>query len=205
MPAEVPVPVRVLSDLFRGKFLDGLADAYERGELKLEDACAVLADPEGFNQLKDTVYRKNWEVYTKRPFAGPEQVFKYLGRYTHRVGISNHRLVSFDGLHASSNIRTKLAEARRQLEANDKSAQASSPQQEWKETPRVDQYRLGDMSPLRRSDGQPCSRPSFVERSLSITHGSGQLVTIRARNTVAPIKPPSPAVMATDPHSVDPA
>lgn len=166
-------PVRVLSDLFRGKFLDGLADAYERGELKLEDACAALADPECFNQLKDTLYRKNWVVYAKRPFAGPEQVFKYLGRYTHRVGISNHRLVSFDehgvcfrtkngkqvtvaptefirrfllhvlpggfvkirhyGLHASSNVRTKLAVARFHLEANDKSAQASSSQQEWKE------------------------------------------------------------------------
>jgi hypothetical protein len=166
-------PVRVLSDLFRGKFLDGLADAYERGELNSEGACAVLANPESFNQLKDTLYRKNWVVYAKRPFAGPEQVFKYLGRYTHRVGISNHRLVSFDehgvcfrtkngkqvtiapaefirrfllhvlpngfvkirhhGLHASSNVRTKLAEARRHLEANNTSAQASSPQPEWKE------------------------------------------------------------------------
>jgi hypothetical protein len=166
-------PVRVLSDLFRGKFLDGLADAYERGELNLEGACAVLANPESFNQLKDTLYRKNWVVYAKRPFAGPERVFKYLGRYTHRVGISNHRLVSFDehgvcfrtkngkqvtvapiefirrfllhvlpngfvkirhhGLHASSNVRTKLAEARRHLEANGKSVQASSPQPEWKE------------------------------------------------------------------------
>jgi hypothetical protein len=133
----------------------------------------VLANPESFNQLKDTLYRKNWVVYAKRPFAGPERVFKYLGRYTHRVGISNHRLVSFDehgvcfrtkngkqvtvapiefirrfllhvlpngfvkirhhGLHASSNVRTKLAEARRHLEANGKSVQASSPQPEWKE------------------------------------------------------------------------
>jgi hypothetical protein len=89
-------PVRVLSDLFRGKFLDGLAGAYERGELDLGGACAALATPAAFNLLKDTLYRKNWVVYAKRPFAGPEQVFKYLGRYTHRVGISNHRLVSFD-------------------------------------------------------------------------------------------------------------
>jgi hypothetical protein len=78
--------------VFRGKFLDGLADAYERDELNVEGACAVLANPETFNQLKDMLYRKNWVVYAKRPFAGPEQVFKYLGRYTHRVGISNHRL-----------------------------------------------------------------------------------------------------------------
>jgi hypothetical protein len=89
-------PVRVLSDLFRGKFLDALAGAYDRGELDLDGACTALADREVFGRLKDTLYDKDWVVYAKRPFAGPEQVFKYLGRYTHRVGISNHRLVGFD-------------------------------------------------------------------------------------------------------------
>ena len=166
-------PVRVLSDLFRGKFLDGLARAYEHGELDLGGACSELANPEAFAQLKDTLYRKNWVVYAKRPFAGPEQVFKYLGQYTHRVGISNHRLVSFDehgvcfgtkngkqvtvapmefirrfllhvlpdgfakirhyGLHASSNVHTKLAEARRHLAANDKPVDTSPSQQTWQE------------------------------------------------------------------------
>jgi len=89
-------PVRVLSKLFRGKFLDGLARAYERGELDLAGACATLADHHEFQTLKDTLHRKEWVVYAKRPFAGPEQVFKYLGQYTHRVGLSNHRLVSLD-------------------------------------------------------------------------------------------------------------
>jgi hypothetical protein len=89
-------PVRVLSDLFRGKFLDGLARSYDHGKLDLGGACAPLADRKVFSNLKDTLYRKGWVVYAKRPFAGPEQVFKYLGRYTHRVGISNHRLISFD-------------------------------------------------------------------------------------------------------------
>jgi hypothetical protein len=84
-------PVRVLSKLFRGKFLDGLARARERGELDLGDET-----PEDFSRMTATLYRKDWVTYAKRPFAGPEQVFKYLGRYTHRVGISNHRLVSFD-------------------------------------------------------------------------------------------------------------
>jgi hypothetical protein len=165
-------PVRVLSALFRGKFLDGLARAYARGELDLSGACAELANPDAFGQLKDTLYRKDWVVYAKRPFAGPEQVFKYLGQYTHRVGISNHRLVAIDehgcfrtkngqqitvaptefirrfllhvlpddfakirhyGLHASSNVHTKLAEARRHLTVNDKPAQASAPQQTWQE------------------------------------------------------------------------
>jgi hypothetical protein len=63
----------VLSDLFRGKFLDGLARAYERGELDLRGVCAELANAEGFSQLKDTLYRKNWVVYPKRPFAGPNR------------------------------------------------------------------------------------------------------------------------------------
>ena len=54
------------------------------------------ADRSVFGRLKDTLYRKDWVVYAKHPFAGPEQVFRYLGRYTHRVGLSNHRLVSFD-------------------------------------------------------------------------------------------------------------
>jgi putative transposase/transposase-like zinc-binding protein len=89
-------PVRVMSALFRGKFLDALARVYEQGKLDLNGACGDLADRERFHRFKDELYRKPWVVYAKRPFAGPEQVFKYLGRYTHRVAISNHRLLSFD-------------------------------------------------------------------------------------------------------------
>ena len=89
-------PARVLSSLFRGKFLDGLSRAYKRGELDLGGACDALVGRKAFGELKDTLYRKDWVVYAKRPFAGPEQVFKYLGQYTHRVGISNHRLIAFD-------------------------------------------------------------------------------------------------------------
>lgn len=95
-PQNYLFPVRVLSPLFRGKFLDALTRAYERGELDLGGACEVLADRAQFDRLKDMLFRKDWVVYAKRPFAGPEQVFKYLGQYTHRVGISNHRIVSFD-------------------------------------------------------------------------------------------------------------
>ena len=69
-------PVRVMSALFRGKFLDGLARAYEQGKLDLNGACGDLADRERFRRFKDELYRKPWVVYAKRPFAGPEQVFK---------------------------------------------------------------------------------------------------------------------------------
>lgn len=90
-------PVEAMSRVFRGKLLDGLARRYDRHELDLSGRCAPLADPVAFNQLKDKLYRKEWVVYAKPPFGGPEHVFQYLGRYTHRVGISNQRLLSFDG------------------------------------------------------------------------------------------------------------
>ncbi len=85
-------PVRVLSRLFRGKFLAALSRAYSKGSLDLAGGCAGLDDPHAFADFKDDLYRKDWIVYAKRPLAGAKQVFRYLGRYTHRVGLSNHRL-----------------------------------------------------------------------------------------------------------------
>jgi len=90
-------PVKAMSKVFRGKVLDGLNDLYKSGRLTLEGGCADLAERATFDKLKDRLYRKKWVVYAKQPFGGPEQVFQYLGRYTHRVGMSNQRLVSFDG------------------------------------------------------------------------------------------------------------
>jgi hypothetical protein len=55
-----------------------------------------VPDPKAFDRLRDELFRKRWVAYAKRPFGGPEQVVRYLGRYTHRVGISNHRLVALD-------------------------------------------------------------------------------------------------------------
>lgn len=89
-------PVKAMSKVFRGKLLEGLARLYQRNALDVTGPCAALADPASFEQLKDQLYRKEWVVYAKPPFGGPEHVFQYLGRYTHRVGISNQRLLSFD-------------------------------------------------------------------------------------------------------------
>ncbi len=89
-------PHLVLSRLFRGKFLAGLARLYERGALDLGGRCATLDDPDVFRLLKDQLYRKDWVVYAKPPFAGAAQVYRYLGRYTHRIAISNARLEAFD-------------------------------------------------------------------------------------------------------------
>jgi hypothetical protein len=90
------LPVRVLGALFRGKFLARLAVLYERAALRLDGPAAPLADPARFTRVCDKLYRTRWVVYSKAPFGGPKQVFRYLGRYTHRVGISNRRLVSLD-------------------------------------------------------------------------------------------------------------
>lgn len=88
--------VRALGKLFRGKLLDALRDAYDHDKLKLVGPAAPLADRERFRCLCDKLYHKRWVVYCKPPFGDQDQVFRYLGQYTHRVGISNHRLVSLD-------------------------------------------------------------------------------------------------------------
>jgi len=90
------LPVRVLGELFRGKFLAGLKTAYEAGQLTLAGSVESLRDPAEFRILLGTLYRQRWVVYAKPPFGGAEQVYRYLGRYTHRVAISNGRLVSME-------------------------------------------------------------------------------------------------------------
>jgi hypothetical protein len=80
---------------FRGLFLDALDQAYRRGELDLAASTAELAHPLAWRSFKNELYAKDWIVYAKPPFGGPEHVFRYLGRYTHRVAISNHRIVAF--------------------------------------------------------------------------------------------------------------
>ena len=80
----------MLGKLFRGKFLDALHAAWKEGELDLAGSTAELSDPMRWADLKDRLYRKDWVVYAKPPFGGPEHVFRYLGRYSHQVAISNH-------------------------------------------------------------------------------------------------------------------
>lgn len=90
-------PVKAMSKVFRGKSLDGLTTLHAGHHLSLEARCSHLGQPSEFAKLKDRLYREKWVVYAKQPFGGPAQVFAYLGRYTHRVGISNQRLLSFNG------------------------------------------------------------------------------------------------------------
>lgn len=91
------LPVKVLSRIFRGKFLAGLKRLYRNKKLQCAGPSTALADPRQFAQLLRRLHRQDWMVYAKPAFGGPLQVLRYLGRYTHRVAISNHRLLAFDG------------------------------------------------------------------------------------------------------------
>jgi hypothetical protein len=95
------LPVKVLSRVFRGKFLAGLKCLYRGKKLQCAGPSAALADPRQFAQLIRRLHRQDWVVYAKPAFGGPLQVLRYLGRYTHRVAISNHRLLAFDGEHVT--------------------------------------------------------------------------------------------------------
>jgi hypothetical protein len=91
------VPVRALSKMVRGKFLDGLEKAFEQGKITFSGKVAGWRDPAVFKRWVRKLRRTKWVVYAKAPFGGPRHVFSYLGHYTHRVAISNQRLLAFDG------------------------------------------------------------------------------------------------------------
>ena len=88
------LPKEVLREVFRGKFVDALEQAFHNGQLNFQGDLKLLAQPKIFAAWLRPLYRQDWVVYFKRPFGGPDYVLQYLGRYTHRVAISNHRLVS---------------------------------------------------------------------------------------------------------------
>jgi hypothetical protein len=88
------LPVKVLSRVFRGKFVAGLKRAFRLGLLALPGRLAHLVDPTAFRAFLRRLFRHDWVVYAKPPFGGPTHVLHYLPRYTHRVAISNHRIVN---------------------------------------------------------------------------------------------------------------
>jgi hypothetical protein len=92
---EFFLPVAVLSRMFRGKFLFYLKQAFDQGKLNFFGDLKPLADPQAFGHFLRRNREIEWVVYAKRPFGGPAQVLDYLGRYTHRIAISNNRLLAF--------------------------------------------------------------------------------------------------------------
>ncbi len=96
-PQRFFLPVWALRRLFRGKFIDGLKRLYRRKKLGCAGPAAVFSERKQFSKLVGRLRRQDWVVYVKPAFGGPLQVLRYLGRYTHRIAISNHRLLAFDG------------------------------------------------------------------------------------------------------------
>ena len=91
------LPVRVLSAVFRGKFTDGLKRLFRRNKLNFHGSLRNLTQAKCFRAFLRQLWRKDWVVYAKKPFRSPDYVLQYLARYTHRVAISNHRLISYRG------------------------------------------------------------------------------------------------------------
>jgi hypothetical protein len=99
------LPVRVLSKLFRRLMLTKLAEAHAAGRMQFFGAHAHLADAKAFAAFLTPLRKTRWFVYSKRPFAGPKAVLAYLSRYTHRVAISNRRLIAFDGRRVTFKVK----------------------------------------------------------------------------------------------------
>ena len=91
------LPIPVLRHVFRGKFVDALQRCFDQGKLGFYGNLKPLAHPKAFSAWLRTLFRHRWHVYSKPPFGGSEHALRYLGQYTHRVAISNHRLVSLVG------------------------------------------------------------------------------------------------------------
>jgi len=94
--AKFLFPVKAMSQVMRGKFIEKLRRAHKRGELRFEGDVAPLVDREVFERFLDELAKKAFVIYNKRPFGTPEQVIAYIGRYTHRVAISNYRLLDIE-------------------------------------------------------------------------------------------------------------
>ena len=101
VPHRFFLPVKVLSRVFRGKFVDRLKRAYRQDKLVFFGSCLPLKQEQAFAAFLRTLFRQDWVVYAKRPFGGPKHVLHYLARYTHRVAISNHRLVEVTDAHVA--------------------------------------------------------------------------------------------------------
>lgn len=109
------LPVRILGRVYRGKFIALLKEAYHKRQLYLKNHLSHLANPREFEHLISRAASKDWVVYAKRPFAGPQRVLKYLASYTHRVGISNKRLRALDDATVTFSARDPTRRGKKRL------------------------------------------------------------------------------------------
>jgi len=90
-------PVRAVGKMFRGKFIDKLKKLHHKGKLNIPQSLEMYQQPHVFDHFLDAIAHKKWRVYSKRPFADAQRVLRYVGRYTHRVAITNRRLLEYTG------------------------------------------------------------------------------------------------------------
>ena len=174
------LPVKVLSRVFRGKFVEALRRAYDRDELDLAGGTEHLRDPAQWHAFVDALFETDWVVYAKPAFGGASAVLRYLGRYTHRVAISNHRLLAFDGEHVTFRL------------------QGLRP---WRPAPHDDAHRDGVSPPLRPTHS-PARLRAHPAVGISREHLPGRPRGARAdpaRHTLAA----APATDATAPTTTD--
>jgi hypothetical protein len=109
------LPVKVLSRIFRGKFVAALNSAFRKSRLEFHGKLTALAEPQAFASWRRSLFRQDWVVYCKPPFGGPEHVLRYLGAYTHRVAISNHRLLALADGHVQFRWRDSAHNNRKRI------------------------------------------------------------------------------------------
>ena len=189
------LPVRVLGQLFRGKFLAGLAREYTAGHLHLGGAGTDLATPHAFAQFRRALTRQDWVVYAKRPFAGPRQVFRYLGRYTHRVGLSNQRLLAADDTGSASPPNTAAPCASLPTSSSGASSATSCPPASSRFATWACSRQAAPASPLGREPATSCASPRRPPRPPSARIGPRS-----SRGSPAAIPGAAPAVL-TGPSS----
>ena len=158
--------MKVLSRVFRGKFVEALRRAYDRNELDLAGGSEHLRDPAQWQAFVDALFETDWVVYAKPAFGGASAVLRYLGRYTHRVAISNHRLLAFDGEHVTFSLEGLRP---------------------WRPAPHDDAHRHGVSASLRPT--HPAARlrahpPVGIPRE-HVSHRSRGARTDHARHTCA--------------------
>lgn len=102
------IPVQVLRDKFKGKFLAGLQTFYEKGEFAFSSSCNTLQNSYQWSELRNSLYKKNWCPYIKETFNGFGNAIEYLGRYTHKIAISNSRILSVDEQEVTFSARGRM-------------------------------------------------------------------------------------------------
>src|SRR6202162_2629469 len=114
-PQTFSLPVEVLREVFRGKFVDGLKELHAAHKLGFHGTLAPLQNPKAFASWLRPLFRTKWVVYSKRPFGGAQHALRYLGQYTHRVAISNHRLVSLEDTQVTFRWRDSVHRNKKRL------------------------------------------------------------------------------------------